>query len=112
MNRQIRRCVKCGAPLTYQEIRAAGPFPCPICHAQLQAPNSYGHWITLGNLLFSAIVFLLLGLRGFHLFFAVLLVWLPVEYVALNMVKYSIPPKIELYLPKDATLRLRDGPRP
>jgi hypothetical protein len=25
-----------------------------------------------------------------------------------NFVKYVIPPKIEIYLPKDATLRLRD----
>ena len=51
------------------------------------------------------------GFVGLHLLYAVLLAWFPVQYLALSLVKYVIPPKIKAYLPEDATLHLRDGPR-
>lgn len=111
MKRPFRSCVACGGPLKSEEILAAGPFPCPTCHAQLQAPNSYGRWIGLGSLIFPAVVFWKLGFGGLHLLFAVLLSWLPIDYLALHLIKSVIPPKIEIYLPEDTTLRLRSGPR-
>jgi len=111
MGRPIRSCVKCGATLTYDQIREAGPFPCPTCHAQLQAAGYYGHLVGLGSILLATLVFTALGFRGFHLLYAVLAALVPVVFLAMNLVKYVIPPKIEIYLPKDATLNLRDGPR-
>jgi hypothetical protein len=64
-----------------------------------------------GSLLAPALVFAAIGLRGLYLVCAVLIAFVPVLYVTVNFLKYLIPPKIEIYLPKDATLRLRDGPR-
>jgi hypothetical protein len=110
MKRPIRQCVKCGVVLRYDDILAAGPFSCPSCHTKLQAPDSYARWIGLGNLLFSTAVFRLLGFSDLHLLYSVMLAWLPVQYLAINLVKYAIPPKIEIYLPNDSTLRLGDGP--
>jgi hypothetical protein len=46
-----QNCVKCGATLTTKEILAAGPFPCPTCHTQLQAAESYGVWVGYGSAL-------------------------------------------------------------
>lgn len=111
MKRAIRTCVKCGAPLTYEEIFAAGPFPCPACHTQLQAPDYYGHLTGFGSILLTALVLAGLGFRGLHLLYAVLITLVPVVYLAINLVKYAIPPRIEIYLPEDTTLHLRDGPR-
>jgi len=103
----IRSCVQCGAPLRTEDILAAGPFPCPSCHTKLQAPNSYAGWIGLANLLISAAVSRVIGFSGLHLLYAVIVAWLPVQYLALSLVRYVIPPKIEIYLPKDASLNLR-----
>jgi hypothetical protein len=107
----MRSCIECGALLKCEDIRAAGPFPCPTCHRQLQAPASYGRWIALGSLLVPAVAFGALGFGGLHLLFAVLLSWLPIDCLALNLVKYAILPRIEIYAPNDTTLRLRNGPR-
>ena len=111
MKKPVRACVKCGTSLQYNQILAAGPFSCPVCHAQLQVPDAYALWIAVGNLLFSAVVFGTLGFRGLHLLYAILLVWLPIQYIAINFLNFVIPPKIEIYLPKNATLHLRSGPR-
>jgi hypothetical protein len=111
MKSLLRSCVVCGNPLKYEEILSAGPFPCPTCNARLQAPKSYGRWIALGSLLLPAVVFWALGFGGLHLLYAILLTWFPVGYLALHLVKYVMPPKIEIYLPEDTRLRLRSGPR-
>jgi hypothetical protein len=112
MGRPIRNCVKCGATLTYDQIREAGPFPCPACNAQLQAPRYYGRLVVFGSILLATLAFAALGFRGFHLLYAVLAALVPVVFLAMNLVKYVIPPKIEIYLPEDATLYLREGPHP
>src|SRR5487761_1885222 len=86
MKRPTRTCVSCGARLEPSQIRAAGPFPCPSCHTQLQAPSSYAHWISASNLLFSAIVFFTLGFRSLHLLYAVLLSWFPLQFLLSSLV--------------------------
>ncbi len=98
MKHPIRLCVKCGALLKCQEILAAGPFPCPICHTQLQAPSSYGRWLGLGSLLLAVAGFLCLGFTSLRLVWAVLLSWFPIDYLALQFVKYVVPPRIEIAL--------------
>lgn len=111
MKRPIRACVKCGAVLNYRSIVTAGPFPCPVCGTRLQASEAYGQWTGWGGVLVSALVFAAMGLRGLRLVCAVLVAFVPVLFVTVNYLKYLIPPKIEIYLPEDATLNLRDGPR-
>jgi hypothetical protein len=103
-----QNCVKCGATLTTKEILAAGPFPCPTCHTQLQAAESYGVWVGYGSALVDGLVFWALGVRSLYLVLAVILAWFPTVYVVVMYIKHIIRPKIEIYLPKDATLRLRD----
>jgi hypothetical protein len=104
VKRHRMNCVGCGSPLKGEEILSAGPFRCPACHIQLRAPSSYSRWIGLGSLLFPAIVFRALGFTGLHLLFAVLLAWFPVGYLGLQLIKFVIPPKIKVYLPKDTTV--------
>jgi len=103
---------------------AAGRFPCPDCGTQLQAPHSYARWLGLCNLLFSLALLTALGFRGLHLLYAVGLAWVPVQFLAINLVKYAIPPKIETALPSKpfrqiareimgpAELNLRDKKHP
>lgn len=94
------KCVECGALLSPEEILAAGPFPCPTCHARIQARTAYGHWVYFLSVLFSAGVFYVLGFRGLHLIYAILLAWWPVLFLAMNVVIYLVPPKIELAVPR------------
>jgi hypothetical protein len=63
-----------------------------------------------GSILLVTAVLVVLGLRGLSLLYAVLLAIVPVLYIEVNFLKYLIPPRIEIYLPEDATLRLRGGP--
>src|ERR1019366_6293915 len=111
MMRSARRCVQCGAQLRPEDIPAAGPFPCPTCRTRLQAPNSYAGWIGLGCLLFPAAVLRAFGVGGLHLLITVLLLWLPIDYLALSFSRYVVPPKIQIYLPRDTALNLHDGQR-
>jgi hypothetical protein len=94
-----------------EHIVAAGPFPCTVCHTQLQAAGSYTQLIGWGSVLVPALVLAAVGLREVRLLVAVLVAFVPVLYVATNFTKYFFPPRIEIYLPEDATLRLKNGPR-
>ena len=78
----------------------------------LQAADYYAQLIGWGSVVVSALVLAAAGLRGFSLLCAVLVAFVPVLWVAANFVKYVLPPRIEIYLPDDASLRLRDGPPP
>ena len=108
MKRPLRTCVECGANLKYSDIRPAGPFRCPTCNTLLQAPESYVQWGFWGGISLVAFVLAALGFRGLHLLSAVLFASVPVLYLEVLFLKYLIPPKIETYLPRDATLRIRD----
>jgi hypothetical protein len=110
MRRPIRKCVKCGSVLKPEHVVAAGPFSCTVCHTQLQAAGSYTQLIGWGSVLFPALLLAGVGLRGLRLLVAVLVAFVPVLYVATNFIKYLFPPRIELYLPEDGTLRLKNGP--
>jgi hypothetical protein len=90
--KRLSKCPHCAAMLQPWEIRGAGSFGCPYCETRLQASNSYGRRIDLANLLVSAAVFLALGLRGLHLVLAVVLVWWPVEFLAINLLIWVLPP--------------------
>lgn len=108
VKRPLRTRVKCGAALKYRDIRPARPFPCPVRHTLLQAPWSYTQWTGWGSIALAALVLAALGLRGYHLLSAVLFASVPVLYLEVFVLKYLIPPRVETYLPKDSTLRLRD----
>jgi ABC-type uncharacterized transport system permease subunit len=76
----------------------------------LQAPESYAQWAGWGSIALAALVLAAFGFRGFRLLSAVLIALVPVLYLEVAFLKYLIPPKIETYLPRVATLRMRDGP--
>lgn len=104
------RCFSCGAPLKMAEIRPAGPFACPQCHTLLRPTQYYGLGNFLVILLFSVSVFWALGVRGIDLLYDALLIIVPIVFFTANFLKYLIPPKTELYVPKskDSSLHLRD----
>jgi hypothetical protein len=102
----IRLCPQCCLPLKWWQISAAGVFPCPHCGTQLQAPASYARWLGLGNLLVSLVLFAALGFRGFHLFYTIALAWVPVQFLALNLVKGAIPPQIGFAIPEKSYRQL------
>lgn len=96
----VSKCAKCGASLSPREIRSAGVFACPRCHAALQARRSYGDCISAANVAISATALTLMGFSGTHLLYAVILAWFPVEVVLMTSLKYVIPPKIEAGEPR------------
>jgi hypothetical protein len=40
-----------------------------------------------------------LGFRGFHLLYAVLLFLVVIDFLAIHLLKYAVPPKIEIAVP-------------
>lgn len=103
--KQRGKCPNCNASLRPWETRGAGNFPCPYCEIQLEAAESYGHWISFGNLALSTAIFFALGFKGLHLVYAVLLAWWPIEFIAVNSLPWLLPPKIQIARPRK---RLRD----
>jgi hypothetical protein len=89
----------CGELLKPGQVAAAGFFECPNCETKLQASNQYARWIALGSLLFSVVASLALGFRGFGLLYTVLLVFVVADFLALNLLKHAVPPKIEVAVP-------------
>lgn len=89
-----------------------GGFTCPTCSARLQEGESYAQWTVWGSVLLVGLVFIASGLRGLHLAYAMLLAVYPILFVSANFLKYIITPKIQIYLPKDATLNLREPRKP
>jgi uncharacterized paraquat-inducible protein A len=110
MRRNGVSCIRCGAPLRTRDIKVAGPFSCPACQARLQARESYAQWSFWGSMVTVTALLFIFGFRGLSLLYALLLAAIPTLYVEVNFLKYLIPPRIEDYLPEDATLRLRNGP--
>lgn len=98
--KRVRQCPSCEASLQPWEIRGAGTFTCPYCDRTLQAAAAYSNWISICNVLFCTGVFILLGFRGLHLLYAILLAWWPVEFIAGNLLLWVIPPKIEIAKPQ------------
>jgi len=105
MRKPAAKCANCGASLSYEELRAAGPFPCPGCKTLLVATEYYPLVTLLASLLLAAVIFAAFGFRGSRLVEALLFALLPVIYLSANFFKYLVPPKIEPY---DTTLHLRD----
>jgi hypothetical protein len=78
----------------------------------------------VGSLALSVVASLVLGFRGFHLLYAVLLLLVVIVYLAIHLVKYAVPPKIEIAVPPTplrqvvreimgpSELNLRDKNRP
>jgi hypothetical protein len=85
-----------------------GGFTCPNCSARLQEGESYAQWTVWGSVVLVGLILIASGLRGLHLLYAMLLAIYPILFVSANYMKYLVTPKVEVYLPKDATLNLRD----
>jgi hypothetical protein len=94
------RCPKCGRLLKPQQISVALPFKCPNCQTELEVSNDYGYRLFLVSLLVGVAGSLSLGIRGLDLLLAVLLAWLPVNYLAHKFVKYVVPPTVKIAVPR------------
>jgi hypothetical protein len=51
-----------------------------------------------------------LGFRGWKLFCGVLIAWLPIDVIAMGVITYMFPPKIEIYYPRKYALRIGKDP--
>jgi hypothetical protein len=80
---------------------ATRPFPCPSCGTKLQASNRYAQWMALGSLALSLVASLVSGFRGLHLLYAVLVLLVVIDYLAIHLLKYAVPPKIVIAVPPD-----------
>jgi hypothetical protein len=98
--------------VTYGDIKLVGPFPCAVCHTLLQAQEFYAPLAFWGAILLISCLLAGVGFRGLALLGVAALVAYPAAYVGVNYVKYLIPPRVEVYLPKNAELDLRDTRRP
>lgn len=85
-----------------------GPFSCSVCHARLQAQEFYAPLAFWGSILLVSGLLAAVGFRGLSLLGVAALAAYPAAYLGVNFVKCLIPPKVEVYLPSDATLSLRD----
>lgn len=109
MRRSNRACPKCGAVLRYEEIMPNGPrFPCPFCDTELQVPDYYISLAWIGAIATPALILWAFGLSWLYIILAEFMVLYPVFYLTFRYVKYVIPPKIEIYLPNETELHLRD----
>lgn len=101
-------CPECCARLEPGQILAAGHFPCPNCHAQLQAPFGYGQLIGLACLVFSVVTSLALGFRGFRLLYVIPTLLVLSDFLALQLLKYAVPPKKIIFaVPRVTNRQLR-----
>ena len=54
----------------------------------------------MGSLALSVVASLVLGFRGLHLLYAVLLLLVVIDYFAIHLLKYAVPPKIGIAVPQ------------
>jgi len=52
-----------------------------------------------GEFALSVVASLMLGFRGFHLLYVVLPLFVVIGYLAIHLLKYAVPPKIEIAVP-------------
>ena len=93
------RCPFCNAKMPTEEYKGWKPWKCPGCSRELQFSEAYG-WIV--QLCFFGVVFLslyLLGLRGWHLLGAAVLVGSLLTVVLIGPLHRILPPRLEAYRP-------------
>jgi DNA-directed RNA polymerase subunit RPC12/RpoP len=95
------KCPSCGADMPTEQYRAGEPWTCPRCSRQFQISRAYGNIITWGAMVLSLVFFSLLGLRGFRLFIAVIVMWFPVLLILTGLFNHIFTPPLESYKPKD-----------
>lgn len=75
----VLKCPYCGAVLPNRELSTTRPnIVCPLCCRQLQYATWYSHLSGLIALVLTITLCLFLGLSGFWLFGATVLLWFPV----------------------------------
>ncbi len=89
------RCPSCGSDLPYNHVHIAKPFKCSVCGERLCVGSLYLRLNYWGSVLFSVLVPLAFGLRGFSLVLAIVPLWVVISVLALILIKRIIPPKIE-----------------
>jgi hypothetical protein len=92
-------CPICRAEISHLVINAGGtPFLCPRCRQQICAPAYYRLAIMLCSMLAAAILASAVGLGGLSWFFAILVLWIPVNVLGLIVVKRYFPPRLRPYI--------------
>jgi len=92
-----RKCPSCGSLLPTERYRAGEPWVCPSCSAEWQLARWYSHIGGWGSLLVSLSLFFLLGLRGWQLLVATILMWLPVATLCTMLLNRIFPPPLERF---------------
>ena len=104
------QCPFCGSMLEYGQIDFSAPFRCPVCQKQLRVPTPYPllhFWLSF---LLAGLVSLAFGFRGYALFFATLVGWVPVLALVMILVRPVLPPRLKPYYPEHLALDFRDKP--
>lgn len=110
MHTPVRKCPNCNASLFYKDIMSLGRFSCPSCHSRLQPSDFYVLSVLIAVLGTPALICTALGFSWQYIILVILVAFLPLTYLAGKVLKYVIPPRIELSLPPESTLNLRNGP--
>jgi len=86
-------------------INSAGtPFSCPHCQEELCVPSYYWRSILTASILLAALLSTVVGLKWFTWFFAVLILWIPINLLGLIIVKRYLSPPLERHVPDPPTL--------
>jgi len=90
-------CPFCNGILPNTEVRRGKPLLCPSCSAQLQASNRQLDLVNVIALVVATLLSYSLGIRGYWLVLAVVLLWFPV-LVGCSFVFYRlVRPRFERY---------------
>lgn len=96
------KCPFCGSILPNRQYKARTPLICPGCSEPLRLARWYLHVTSFSALVLTLVICLLLGLRGFWLLAATIVLWFPVDVAWNFLVGRIVPPKFERYPPSDS----------
>ena len=91
------RCPFCGARVPTEQYRGGRPWVCPGCSRPLQFSATYEKFLSYGALGTSFLCCYLLGLWGWQLIIASLVIWFPLLFIFIGIFHRFVPPRLEAY---------------
>ena len=91
------RCPNCGTIMT-EQCDGRPPWTCPQCASKARPLRSYVNVCFWGTLGIAVAFFYLLSLRGWRLFVAAVVMWIPLVGLSAPLVR-KMTPKLEPYCP-------------
>ena len=99
-------CPICSSVMRRKQIRFESSFPCSQCGNYLYVSQMYTSVHCLVALGLGVLFLLGIGLAGWKLLFASILIWFPMIVVEMVLLMPAFPPTLHLHQLKDSPLTL------